>query len=86
MQTLNSIAAQENLSYVMGAELQRLPIHEADQAFAKLCDGKPQLVITGNTVCVLFANGEPFVTTTVHQLLAPPPIVEHHDDGSVTLS
>ena len=86
MQTmLNSTAAQENLSYVLGAELQRLPVPEADIAFAKLCDGKPQLIITGETVCVLFADGTPFVTCSVHELLRPPPIAEYHD-GQVTLS
>jgi hypothetical protein len=81
---LKSTAAQENLSYVMGAELQRLPVSKADKAFAKLQAGKPKLVVTGEVVCVLFSDGTPFVTCSIHELLRPPPNVEYHD-GQVTL-
>ncbi len=81
---LNVDAVQENLAYVMGRELQRLPVPEADVAFAKLCEGKPQLIETGDTVAILFANGEPFTSCSVHELTVPPPSVTYHGD-SVTL-
>ncbi len=82
--TLNSTAAQENQASVMVAELQRLPVNEADAAFAKLQAGKPRLVVTGDVVCILFADGTPFCTCSVHELMATPPTVRYHND-EVTL-
>ncbi len=79
--TLVGTAVRENLAFVMGAELQRLPVAEADAAFAKLQAGKPQLVATGDTVAVLFADGTPFCSTTVQALLAAPPTVTHHGNS-----
>ena len=61
-------AVQENLACVVGRDLMRLPVDEADSAFYRLQVGQPQPVVTGKTVAVLFSDGTPFTTLSVHEL------------------
>lgn len=83
---LNTTDAQENLSYVMGAELQRLPVSDADRAWNKLQAGKPKLKVRGEGVDVLFSDGTLFCSTTISTLLATHHHVERrrHGDADMT--